>query len=55
MALHSSKYQTRGEITIEISTITTYSLFKVAVHSSKDQTMEEIISCTNYCATPGNQ
>ena len=40
---------------IEISTITTYFIFTMAVRYSKDQKMAEISSCTTYCATPCNQ
>ena len=40
---------------MKIRTITTDFLFTMAVHSSIDQTREEIISCTPNCVTPYNQ
>ena len=38
-----------------MSTINTYLLFTVAVHSSKDKDRAEIVYCATYCATSCNQ
>ena len=38
---------------MKISTITTYFLFMLDVHSSKNQTRVEIRSFTSYCANSG--